>query len=38
VNDDPYGDGWLVRIRLSDPSEVAGLLDAAAYTEVVAEQ
>ena len=38
VNDDPYGDGWLVRIRLSDPSEVAGLLDAAAYGEVVAEQ
>jgi glycine cleavage system H protein len=38
VNDDPYGDGWLVRIRLSDPSEVAGLLDAAAYVEVVAEQ
>ena len=38
VNDDPYGDGWLVRIRLSDPSEVAGLLDAAAYMEVVAEQ
>jgi glycine cleavage system H protein len=38
VNDDPYGDGWLVRIRLSDPSEVAGLLDAAAYIEVVAEQ
>jgi glycine cleavage system H protein len=38
VNDDPYGDGWLVRIRLSEPSEVAGLLDAAAYIEVVAEQ
>jgi glycine cleavage system H protein len=38
VNDDPYGDGWLVRIRLSDPSEVAGLLDAAAYIGVVAEQ
>ena len=38
VNDDPYGDGWLVRIRLSDPSEVAGLLDAAAYMEIVAEQ
>ena len=38
VNDDPYGDGWLVRIRLSDPSEVAGLLDSGAYLEVVAEQ
>ena len=31
INDDPYGDGWLVRIRLSDPSEVDGLMDAAAY-------
>lgn len=31
VNDDPYGEGWLVRIRLSDPSEVEGLLGAAAY-------
>ena len=31
VNEDPYGDGWLVRIRLSDPSEVEQLLDAAAY-------
>src|ERR671933_358054 len=28
VNDDPYGDGWLVKVRLSDPSEVDGLLDA----------
>ena len=27
VNDDPYGEGWLVRIRLSDPAEVAELLD-----------
>jgi glycine cleavage system H protein len=31
VNEDPYGDGWLVRIRLSDPSEVDALMDAAAY-------
>ena len=31
VNEDPYGEGWLVRIRLSDPSEVDALLDAAAY-------
>jgi glycine cleavage system H protein len=31
VNDDPYGEGWLVRIRLSDPSETESLLDAAAY-------
>ena len=38
VNIDPYGDGWLVRIRLSDPSEVDSLLDAAAYKQVLAEQ
>ncbi len=31
VNDDPYGEGWLVRIRLADASEVHSLLDAAAY-------
>jgi glycine cleavage system H protein len=38
VNDDPYGAGWLVRIRLSDPSEVDSLLDLAAYREVLAQQ
>ena len=31
INEDPYGDGWLVRVRLSDPSEVDSLMDAAAY-------
>ena len=31
VNDDPYGEGWLVRIRLADASEVESLLDADAY-------
>jgi glycine cleavage system H protein len=38
VNDDPYGDGWLVRIRLEDPAEVGSLLDAEAYKQVLAEQ
>ena len=38
VNTDPYGEGWLVRIRLSDPSEVDELLDVEAYKQVVAEQ
>jgi glycine cleavage system H protein len=38
VNMDPYGDGWLIRIRLSDPSEVDSLLDVAAYKQVLAEQ
>jgi glycine cleavage system H protein len=31
VNDDPYGEGWMVKIRLSDPSQVDDLLDADAY-------
>jgi glycine cleavage system H protein len=35
VNDDPYGEGWLVRIRLGDPSEVDALLDAATYKQQV---
>lgn len=34
VNTDPYGDGWLFRIQLSEPSELDGLLDAKAYTEL----
>lgn len=38
INDDPYGEGWLVRIRLSDPAEVDALMDVAAYTAHVAEQ
>ena len=31
VNEDPYGAGWMVRIRLTDPSELDSLMDAAAY-------
>ncbi len=31
INDDPYGEGWLVKVKLSDPSEQESLLDAAAY-------
>ncbi len=38
VNEDPYGEGWLIRIRLSDPSEVDSLLDADAYRKLLAEQ
>jgi glycine cleavage system H protein len=37
VNTDPYGEGWLIRIRLTDPSEADSLLDAEAYRTVVAE-
>ena len=38
INEDTYGSGWLIRIRLADPSEVDSLLDAAAYKQVLAEQ
>ena len=38
VNGDPYGDGWLIRIRLSEPGELDALMDAAAYREHVANQ
>src|SRR5579863_2177976 len=31
INEDPYGDGWLVRVKLSDPSEADSLMDAATY-------
>jgi glycine cleavage system H protein len=31
INEDPYGEGWLVKVRMSDPSEQESLLDAAAY-------
>ena len=38
INDDPYGEGWLVKVRLSDPSEADELLDAAAYRELLASE
>jgi glycine cleavage system H protein len=38
VNEDPYGEGWLVRIRLSDSGEVDSLLDVDTYKQVLAEQ
>jgi glycine cleavage system H protein len=37
LNDDPHGEAWLVKIRLSDSSQVDGLMDAAAYTAYVGE-
>jgi glycine cleavage system H protein len=37
VNEDPYGAGWLLRIRMEDPSEVDSLLDAGAYKQVLEE-
>jgi len=38
VNEDPYGEGWLIRIRMSDASEADALLDVSAYKNVVANQ
>jgi glycine cleavage system H protein len=31
INEDPYGEGWLVKVKLSDPSETDALMDASAY-------
>ena len=35
INDDPYGDGWLVRVKLTDPGQVDGLLDVDAYKKLL---
>ncbi len=35
VNSDPYGSGWMIKVELSDPSELDGLLTAAQYSELV---
>ena len=37
VNGDPYGEGWMLRVRLADASQVEALLDADAYEQLVAE-
>ena len=37
VNNDPLGDGWMLRVSMSDPSELDGLLDAAAYDEYIGQ-
>lgn len=35
VNKDPYGEGWMVKITVSDPSQISGLLDSEAYKKLV---
>jgi glycine cleavage system H protein len=35
VNQDPYGDGWMVKMTLSNPSQIDGLMDAAAYKALI---
>ena len=37
VNEEPYGDGWMIRVRLDDPSELDGLMDADEYREHIGE-
>jgi glycine cleavage system H protein len=37
VNDDPYGEGWMFVIEMSDPDQTAGLMDAATYRRLVEE-
>ena len=37
INKDPYGEGWLVKVKLSDTSELNALLDAGAYKELLAD-
>jgi glycine cleavage system H protein len=37
VNDDPYGEGWMLRVKLADAAQADGLLDAAAYEQLIAE-
>jgi glycine cleavage system H protein len=37
INEDPYGEGWLVKVKLSDPSEADALLDAPAYRELLTD-
>lgn len=38
INKDPYGDGWLFRVKMSDPSETDALLDAVRYEKFVVEE
>ncbi len=38
INEDPYGDGWVIKIEMTDPTDLDDLLDAAAYQQYVEEQ
>lgn len=37
INKDPYGDGWMIKVKMSDPAQIDELLDAKAYAEIVQE-
>ncbi|HZP45978.1 MAG TPA: glycine cleavage system protein GcvH [Candidatus Binataceae bacterium] len=38
VNEDPYGDGWLIKVRVSDPTDFEDLMDSEEYESMVAEE
>lgn len=38
VNDDPYGDGWLIKVEMSDDGEVSDLMDGEEYEQMIAEE
>lgn len=38
VNSDPFGEGWMVKVRISDPAQIDDLLDAAAYGKLLEDQ
>ena len=38
INSDPYGEGWMLKVEMSDPSEIDALLDSAAYKELLGQQ
>jgi glycine cleavage system H protein len=37
VNSDPYGEGWMIRVRMSDPGQFEGLMDAEAYRQLTGD-
>lgn len=38
INDDPYGDGWMIRVEMNDPDDLKDLMNAEEYAEYVAQQ
>jgi glycine cleavage system H protein len=38
INTDPYGEGWMLKVEMTDPSEIDALLDSAAYKELLGQQ
>jgi glycine cleavage system H protein len=38
VNEDPYGDGWLIKVKISDPSDFEDLLDSEEYEDLIAQE